>query len=78
MCDLFFPLKIQKAEQIQSGGNAVGGTLGTQPFGLQRKLHLTCLLCTKSGPDGAHFLKIFGPVHEGDESSKAIMTSHQI
>lgn len=45
MSDLFFPLKIQKDEQIQSGGNALGETLDTQPLGLQIKLYHMFIVC---------------------------------
>lgn len=70
MNDFFFPLKIQKAEQIQSAGSAGRVALDIQPLGLQRKLYLMCLLCAKSGPDVAHFLKISGQHMQGMNQAK--------
>lgn len=48
--------------------NAVRVALDIQPFGLQIKVYLTCLLCTKCCPDVAYFLEINGPAHAGYES----------
>lgn len=52
----------------------VGVALDIQPLGLQRKLYLTCLSCTKFCPDVAYPLEIIGPTHSGYESSKVIMS----
>lgn len=61
--------------QIQSDErSAVGVPLAIQTLGLQRKLYLTCLSCTKSCPDVAYLLEIIGPMHTGSELSNHDLT----